>query len=174
VKPIYSTGGGGSEAPSLACHLADLGYRVAYFGDSDTILSPSVDAMEEKGIKVILWGGNVNIEQRMCLDLPFTAIGELVDLAIQIDNDADSVWREIFKELRIDSGSQVRNIEQLLKIKSETDIRQGVGSAASNGKWFKRPEKGQHLGRLVFQNFADLTTKDTGSKISELYEWCYA
>jgi hypothetical protein len=130
--------------------------------------------MEEKGIKVILWGGNVNIEQRMCLDLPFTAIGELVDLAIQIDNDADSVWREIFKELRIDSGSQVRNIEQLLKIKSETDIRQGVGSAASNGKWFKRPEKGQHLGRLVFQNFADLTTKDTGSKISELYEWCYA
>lgn len=174
VEPIYSKSGGGSEAPSLACHLADLGYRVAYFGDSDTVLSPSVDSMEGKGIKVILWGGNVNIEQRMCLDLPFTTIGELVGLAIQINNDAESVWRGIFKELRIDSGTQVCSIEQLLQIKSETDIRRAVGSAASNGQWFKQPEKGKRLGRLVFQYFSDLTTTDTGSKISDLYEWCYA
>ena len=60
VSPIESPKSGGSESPKYAVALAKLGYRVAYFGDSDCDLNPSEEQMKTAGVeKVLLWDGDV-------------------------------------------------------------------------------------------------------------------
>ena len=101
VAPIDSPKSGGSEAPKYAAALAQLGYRVAYFGDSERDLSPSADEMKKAGTEqVFLWSGSVEIERRLCLDLPMAAVGELIELAISLGTSEQSVWEKIRLKLK--------------------------------------------------------------------------
>ena len=71
----------GSAAPRNAKDLASLGYRTAYLGDSDVPINPDETELKAAGVRVIQWAENCAIEQRLCLDLPWSALQELVNLA---------------------------------------------------------------------------------------------
>ncbi len=174
VEPISSPKSGGSEAPTYAVELAKLGYRVAYFGDSDVPLIPTKEEMEALGIKVILWAGNVEIERRLCLDFPLEAINKIIELAIQISGNEDSIWDQIKNEIHLDNEDFSRDINLLIKLKGEEEIRLAIGLAADHGSWFKRQDKGEELGKLVVQYIDAISKKDSGLKLQELFKWCYA
>jgi len=174
IEPICSPRSGGSEAPIYAVELAKLGYQVVYFGDSDVPLTRSREEMESLGIKVILWADNVEVERRLCLDLPIEAISEFIRLAIQINGNEDSIWDQVKNATQLGNKDFSRDIFRLIEKKSEVEIRLAIGIAADHGSWFKRQDKGEELGKLVVQNINAISKTDSGLKLQELAEWCYA
>lgn len=109
VAPIESPKSGGSESPKYAVALAKLGYRVAYFGDSDRDLNPSESEMQAAGVEaVFLWEGKVEIERRLCFDLPLDALKELINLAVELNEDNKTVWDKIYTQLEKRGGSFTR------------------------------------------------------------------
>ena len=102
------------------------------------------------------------------------AISEFISLAIHENETVDGVWNQIKKSSQLDSNDFSRDISQLIKKKSEMEIRLAVGIAADQGKWFKRQDKGEELGKLVFSHLNTISKTDSGLKLHELAEWCYA
>ena len=173
--------GGGDESPKIAVALANLGYQVAFFGDSDKVdkLIPSIAEMELNAINVILWDMNenigVSIEERLCFDLPLEALSEVVKLAIKIkveDNSSEQeVWNEIYRHITI--SPQDKNFQSLQSMVSESDLRQKLGKAACKGGWFKRRDKGEHLAKLVTRYLNQMELTPTMKTLKQLEAWCY-
>jgi len=181
VSPIESPKGGGSEAPQYAVALAKLGYRAAYLGDSDRDLNPSKEEMEQQGIEVILWEGGLETERRVCFDLPLQGLQELIKLAIALeeedDRPGDAVWRKIHEWLNSSIESQptdFRDVDQLKDIVGENALREAIGKAADDGKWFKRMDKGVRLGNLLANYLIEMQGTETEKTIETIGEWCYA
>jgi len=182
VEPIASPRSGGSEAPKYAVALAKLGYQVAYLGDSDVCLSPSQDEMEREGVRVILWDGDVEIERRLCLDLPVEGLVEFVDLAIELEldegKDQQSVWNRIDSQIR-KKGISLREPfpQDMLQLSSLVDISvlgECIGIAADGGKWFKRWDKGEALGNVLTKHLSCMRNTDTYRKLETIRTWCHA
>lgn len=173
VEPICSSTSGGTEAPKYAVELAKLGYLVSYFGDSDADLNPSKIEMEDLGIKVILWSGGANIEMRLSLDLPLNALDEMIKLATQLIENEEDVWEKIRMAVNWKHEDFPRDIYELATRLGEEILRQGVGVAANKGKWFKRPDRGEELGKLICKYLGNISEKDLGIKIVELTAWAY-
>lgn len=175
VVPIESPRSGGSEAPKHAATLAKLGFRVAYFGDSDRDLSPSEEEMRQAGVEeVFLWDKAVEIERRLCLDLPLNALKELVDLAVKLTGSEQSVWDKIHGELPEGAPrTQNRSFETLESEIGASALRACIGLAADRGGWFKRRDKGERLGELVSHSLDKMLETSTMITLRALEQWCY-
>ncbi len=185
AMPVLDPRGGGHESPKIAVALANLGYQVVFFGDSDKVdeLKLSIAEMELNAINVILWeiNGNkgVSIEERLCLDLPLEALSEVVESAIKIkvvDNLSEQqssqfVWDEIYRQ--ITSSPHDKNFQTLQNRVTESDLRQGLGKAACKGEWFKRRDKGEHLAKLVTRYLNQMESTSTMKTLNQLESWCY-
>lgn len=177
VAPIESPKSGGSEAPKYAAALAQLGYRVAYFGDSERDLSPSADEMKKAGTEqVFLWGGSVEIERRLCLDLPMAAIGELIERAISLGTSEQSVWDKLRLRLKQENCIFTLSVdfETLKSEVAEQPLRVCIGKAADDGQWFKRKDKGEALGNLLARYLDRMQDTATAATLREIEDWCYA
>jgi len=177
IEPICSPKSGGSEAPKYALKLAGLGYSIAYLGDSDKKIQPSQEELEEAKVKVFLWDGNLEIERRLTHDLPWESLPNFIDLAIQLsekEHGTDSIWDAIKNKLGWQGGEFPRDLEKLREIKTESEIRESIGSAANSGEWFKRTNKGQMLGQFLTPLLEKMKGTDTELKLRLLKEWCYA
>lgn len=177
--------GSGHSSPKIAMALANLGYQVIFFGDSDKVdeLKPSIAEMEQNKINVVLWGMNgnkgVSIEERLCLDLPLEALSEVVEWAIKIkieDNFSEQqstqvVWDEIYRQITISSHD--KNFQMLQNNVAESDLRQGLGKAACKGEWFKRRDKGECLAKLVTHYLYQMEATPTMKTLNQLEAWCY-
>jgi len=173
--PIESPKCGGSEAPKYAVHLAKLGYQVAYFGDSDCDLNPSKEEMEQNGVeKVFLWEDNLEIERRLCLDLPDDGLSRFIELAISLSDSEKSFWDKLNSPKFIEKCCQaslqnrIDSIEGLL-----SKPRQMIGCLADMCEWYKRMDKGKELGRLVSKYLDEMNGKPTSNLLCELERWCY-
>lgn len=175
TTPIASPKAGGSEAPKYACALAKLNYQVAYFGDSDRDLNPSEEQMKLSGVEeVLLWEGSVEIERRLCFDLPLPALEEFTNLAIKINGNSQSIWDEIFSILpNADSIEQTNDVNQLLGQIGETTLRECLGKAADEGCWFKRIDKGEELGKLLAKHLNNMHNTPTMATLKSIEKWCY-
>ncbi|MEJ5201123.1 MAG: AAA family ATPase [Anaerolineales bacterium] len=175
--PVESPKAGGSEAPKYAVALAKLGYKVAYFGDSDRDLNPSAEDMRQQGIKVIVWDENVEIERRLCRDLPLEGLKELVDLAISLDereNASQLVWDAVNRQLNNGHTSQaIQDFDTLIHTFDEQIVRDTIGAAADKGCWFKRRGKGEKFGELVSRYLDPMHDTPTMKTLQALEGWCY-
>jgi hypothetical protein len=181
VAPVESPKGGGSEAPKYAIALAKLGYRVAYLGDSDTDLNPSKDDMQKEGCEVLLWDDGIEVERRLCRDLPVEGLKEFVDLAIELEeqerHSKEQVGEAICEDIHKKTGMRPRfasGVEALLGQAEESLLREAIGCAADQEKWFKRMDKGQRLGELVAKHLDRMEGTATARTVKALQEWCYA
>lgn len=173
TMPVDSPKSGGSNAPKYAVALAELGYQVAYFGDSERDLKPSKEEMKQKRIEVILWEENVEIERRLCRDLPMHALKELIELAIELNGNTDSVWNEIYRQIsQRHSITRDQRFENL-QILNEQDLREYIGLAADQGEWFKRRDKGEKLGELVSRYIDTMQGTLTAKTLQAIENWCY-
>lgn len=184
VVPIESPKSGGTEAPKYAVALAELGYTVAYLGDSDCRLSPTQEEMIQIGVeKVFLWPDKVSIEERLCLDLPWEAIKKIVNLAYEL-NGEDKSWNDIkeFVKTNTPMGESLpKNFEHLCEMRDKNDIRKIIGKVAKGyrqgekkkGEWFKRMDKGKKLGELVSRYIDQIRETPTYYILAELENWAY-
>jgi len=180
VAPIESPRSGGSESPKYAVALSKLGYCVAYLGDSDRDLKPSAEEMKATGVeKVFLWEGELEIERRLCMDLPLKGLKQLVTLAIELQGSEESVWDKIHAVLKASSITIEKNkdIDVLLKKIEEQKLRECIGKAADDSHeskaWFKRMDKGKRLGELVARYLDQMQNTSTAKTLCELEKWCY-
>jgi hypothetical protein len=176
VAPIESPKSGGSAAPKYAVDLAGLGYRVAYFGDSDLYLKPSSNEMMGSGVeKVLIWSGNVEIERRLCFDLPWKGVTELVALAIRLQGSDASVWDKIYGTLQKANLRFTRkaDLDSLRLDIEEIALRESIGKAADDGEWFKRMDKGKALGIMLASYLDDMQDTPTCENLQDLARWSY-
>ncbi len=163
----------GSAAPRNAKDLASLGYRTAYLGDSDVPINPDETELKAAGVRVIQWADNCAIEQRLCLDLPWSALQELVNLACEL-NGRSSVLDAIASRLKVSSSQCGADINGWVSLAgTQAALRTLIGNAANDKKWFKRIDFGEELGSLVVRHLSDMPDTDTAAKINELRQWVY-
>lgn len=167
--------GGGDSAPQRALELANLGYDVCLFIDSDKLdeLSPNVQALVDAGIRMVYWEGSVSIEERIALDVPWESLKEIVALAVQTKGEG-SVFDKICSSLganRVDIGADIDNWRE--RGYSEHRIREAVGESAKQGEWYKRIDHGEDLGRIVVKGLADMPGQDLTLRIEDLGRWIY-
>jgi predicted ATP-binding protein involved in virulence len=187
VMPVESPAGG-SESPKYAVAMAKLGYHVAYFGDSDRGKDDANQdkEMDRAGVhKIFRWKGNVSIEERLCLDLPWEAFKELIELAE--NHNGEKVWDDIRYDLN-GKGYALTNEDDLGVLQQnipEEILRDVVGKLAKGykvkngdkdkkiGEWFKRRNKSEDLGRLVARYLDRMQSTDTYRMLRALEEWAY-
>lgn len=173
-KGVEFISGEGSAAPKRAKLLCNLGFQVAYFGDSDKALDPSETELKAAGIEVILWEGKAAIEDRLAADLPLEFLQEMVAMVIS-NKDLASVASSISAEGKISKPDQ-----DLEKLQSWLDygwdegaLRMAIGKAAKRNKWFKSVNDGKSLAKVIVDSIPKIEKSDTFSKLRRLEGWCY-
>lgn len=168
-------GGGRTIAPGRALNLNNLGYRLAYFGDSDKPTKPPAADLRKAGIDVFLWSDETATETRLAADLPWEAFLEMVELALSCGSPK-SILGQINDRLPADL--RVRDCKltdcESWDIGSREKIRQVVGEAATVNEWFKDVTQGEKLGKLVGQHLAKIEDSGLAKTLSDLERWIYA
>lgn len=158
----YLNASGGSKVRGRAEAMHALGYQVAVFVDSDAPLhfgTKDSDALENKGINVVMWEGGVAIEQRLFLDLPWPLVIDFLTYAIE--------------ELTVEVVQHVNSkyngdVPPLIGDWNDTlEYRNAIGSAAKSSNWFKNISLGEVLGQKVAACFIEgkLVDTDTHNKL---------
>ena len=174
VVPI--NGGGRSSGPPIALEFRRLGYDVCFIGDSDEPLSISADEMEKQGIVALLWPGAMSTEERVCADIPITALREFLSIAVERYTEA-TVRESLKKQLvnAIPNGNL--QIDTLIASGiSEGEVRRAIGKAAKakGGEWFKDITTGEMLGGVIARNLTEIASSPLAKTLSVLEQWVYA
>ena len=164
VIPI--DGRGATNAPRYAMALRTLGYRVAYWGDSDYPLKPSADDMRKAGITVLLWDDGLSLEERIAADLDWPGVQQALDLAAGINNE-DKVRGSVISKYK-DSSGLVGSFSTWTDSK---ELRRAIGAAAKGADWFKDIDRGERLGMLVTKHLPSVKDSILSRKIGNLRRW---
>lgn len=164
-------GGGCTKAPNAAIELAGLGYRVAILVDSDQPIVPGVTEVEQHGVYVAQWAGDMCTEQRLAadLDLPtLLAVLELLAAEVvvpaQLRGDVAAVLDRSGRDLPEDLAAWPDEV-------GEDDFRAAVGLAMSGGAWMKRVGIAEQVGRLVGLTLPLLEGTDLDQTVAGLRQW---
>jgi hypothetical protein len=166
VYGIVPVDGEGASAPGRAKALRQLEYTVAYFGDSDCPLSPSLDQMRQLHIEVVIWDGDKSLEERVALDLPWPGILEILDLAADIRGE-EKVRGGLIKTL----GKESELLCKLSELIDTPQLRTAIGATAKKGEWFKRIDYGELLGNAVTKYLSQIQSSDLARKTATLRAW---
>lgn len=163
VVPVL---GDGASAAKRAVSLADLGYDVAFLGDSDAPITPDAEAMRAKGIAVHLWDDNCCIEQRLAKDLPWPGVVEMIALAIQERGE-----QSVLDTIRARLGAHPLPTGVPGAWPESEPLRAAIGAAANSAKWFKNISLGKALGRIACPHLATVPASDLGQKLAAIRAW---
>lgn len=172
-------GGGDSKSLGTAVGLAELGYRVCCFIDSDNESKwprKDVEKLKASGVLLLTWDGGVAIEQRVCQDLTWSAIIRLVETARQL-RGTGQVRGELVSYLKMLGSAEPADIGDIgswLQSAAQSrmpGIRKAIGDVASAREWFKRVDYGEALGRVVASDLPNIKNTDLGMKLAQLRGW---
>lgn len=159
---------GGGKVKKTAQVFKQLGYEVAVFADSDAQdqLSDN-DCVELKALSIstFVWAGNVSIEERIMLDIPWNYVLSCLDFAISV--------------LGIPANEQLLSVfpGTLGKKHSEwpesQDLRKLIGKVANKKKWFKNITNASILFFTISELFdsQDYSSCDLFDKMEQLKTW---
>ncbi len=175
VGAALADGQGNTKGPAAAVTFANLGYRTAFFGDSDKPLNPDETALECAGVCTIVWAGGVSIEERVALDLPWDGFVAMTRLALD-EYGKDHVHAKLAPLCGCQPGEIPANPEEWrMFLSSEVEVR-GVFAKAAKAKkaeWFKRVDQAEKLGEIVTRYWNDVAEKPLGAGIMQLKDWVY-
>lgn len=177
LQGIALADGGGNEAAGVAHAFSQLRYEVGFLGDSDEPIKPDVKTLRDGGVKVFLWEGDVCIEQRIALDLPWDGVVALVGEAMN-EHSMESVRDAVRGRLDGDEIHLSDHPSRWSKKVDESVLRNAIGLAARGTKnrrgWFKRVDLAEKLGDIVMQNADAIKSTSLGRTIDELRVWAHA
>jgi putative ATP-dependent endonuclease of the OLD family len=168
-------GNGRNNGPSSAMEFKRIGYDVLFFGDSDKPIKPDESTLNDAGISVILWEGEMATEERITTDIPLTYLQTFVDVAVDELGD-DRVLSAISSKLGTSITSLGPDINKWIDNgNSEESIRSAVGIAAKEtlSGWFKNISAGERLGKIVTSAFDDINGTPLQKSISQIEGWIY-
>ncbi len=175
VGGALADGQGNTQGPAAAMSFANLGYRTAFFGDSDEPLNPDETALERAGVCTVVWAGGVSVEERIALDLPWDGFVAMARLVLD-EYGEDHVQAKLAPQF----GCHPREVpvnpdEWRTLLPSEGEVRVAFAKAAKarRAEWFKRVDRAEKLGELVVRHWNDVAEKPLGAGIAQLKDWVY-
>lgn len=171
---IVVDGGCGTKAKDRAAKLQKLGLRTAVLIDSD---DPTCTADEtwqkENSVSGFTWPGCVSTEQRVFLDIPRSALSELIQIAVDYAS-GESVLARLNNALGGDVKLQSLSPDEWWDAGvSEKMVRQALGEAAKAGSWFKDMGRGEAVGRVVAASYSDMAESPLVITLKEIAKWLY-
>lgn len=169
--------GNGAQAPAIALTLAELGYTVAVYRDSDAAMKADEAAgLAAAGIPVLEYGGGLNTEQAII----YAASDEMVQALLAFareEHTADSVDSCLDNKIADLDVATIRLNFDAWKLFTELNgaqLREAIADVAHKKKWFKE----QRLGRAVSPLAWRIAEADPGSPLaialSRAEAWLYA
>lgn len=158
--------GGVTECVPLAERLVKAGYDVAILCDSDVLLiSPDAD-LKAKNIEVIRWSGTRFTEQAIFDELSEELLKKVIKLAYELETEAVVRAQLVSGGLTLDADINKWDW-------ADKDVRSKIGKVASKSSWFKRINKAQTLGGVIFGELSNDDKKtDFYTKLELLGDWC--
>lgn len=183
LRGIAIVEGGGKESPSTANAILGLGYEVLWFGDSDdhTIDTALATFADSSGC-TIRWSGSCKTETVVFRDLPLSAIQQLVTYIQQQNLEEGRAETAVLDQIRSalipKSGVEpiaTLEISDWLDLGyGESEIRNALAKAScGNASWFKRIDRGQHLGKVIASFLATTSDKELAKSILAIESWSY-
>lgn len=177
--------GGGTQAPTRARCLAELGYTVALLVDSDIYAADKelhdqhVAEAEQLGVTVLRWEDGKAIEDQTVACLPVARVRELVAIAIEIKESEAAICDAVAAQLGKPSGLlQGQDPIEWVRQSGEDGptVRAAIGRAARNGQgWFKNQGRGYRLGELIVSSLPELSADNhLRQTLDALREFTYA
>ena len=165
--------GGGDTAARVAKDFRQLGFPTALLGDSDKPFTPSVETIQERGVRTFLWAGDLAFEQRVAFDLPIASLGDLLSLAVQHSSE-QSVRDSVYARLTTHPATAALKPDQwVAEGVDEAEVRTAIGDTAKANGWFKRIDHGEELAGLITSNWDALEGTDLKSKLEAVGGWAY-
>ncbi|MFV1991216.1 MAG: ATP-dependent endonuclease, partial [Acidimicrobiales bacterium] len=166
---VVAEGGGTDKAAGVALRMAELGYRCAFFGDSDRDPNPTVAELEEAGVHVVRWDGSLCTEERIANDLPAETLKALLDYLIE--THGAHVLNLVADELEIDGDESPYDY---FGIHYVDEIREAIAVTSVQHNWMKRIDYAEGVGKLLASAWTDLEGTDLAAKLTEVQAWAYA
>ncbi|WP_439500445.1 ATP-dependent nuclease [Aminobacter ciceronei] len=163
-------GGGKDKAPLIAEHLRDLGYDVWLLLDSDK--PPNEAALKraiEKGTVVHQWPGHCSTEERLFLDLPWSAVRSMIKLAIEFLGQ-DSVMAVMDNALS-KASLPTATAAKLGEDRDSEDVRRVLGKLANDKSWFKDITRGERLAEIVGPCLGGISQKPIATGFDAMRRW---
>lgn len=168
-------GQGNTKGPAAAISFAKIGYRTAFFGDSDKPLNPNETTLKSLGICTVVWAGGLSIEERVALDLPWNGFVAMAYLALE-EFGEEHVQAKLAPLFRCQPRDVPVDPEEWKGFLSdEVAVRTAFAAAAKAEKsaWFKRVDRAEKLGALVTLHWGDIAEKPLGKGIKQLKGWAH-
>jgi len=175
VGAALADGQGNTSGPAAAVSFAGLGYRTAFFGDSDKPLNPDETSLNRAGVYTVVWAGGMSIEERVALDLPWAGFVSMARLALE-EHGEDHVQAKLAPQLGCQPSEVPVDPEEWRKLLSdEAGVRSAFAKAAKEkgAAWFKRVDRAEKLGELVIRYWDVVAEKPLGAGIRQLKSWVY-
>lgn len=170
--------GSGGATIKWAQVLADVGYDVVLFIDSDvTEDCAAADALEDHGVAVVRWKDGFNIERAVADVLTASELTALIEMAVELSDDPSSSRNNFLDHLKahgLPEAVATLAVDDWIEQGHSLDAaREAVAGAAHKRSWFKRVDKGRALTALLLEaeNYPD---SDTASKVQELRDAVFA
>jgi hypothetical protein len=173
AKGVVLADGNGNEAVATASGLAQLGYKVALFRDTDVALSPAERTqLQGLSIEVFEWADGLSTEQRVFLDISEAGVQALLDLAFEFAGEQSVL--DTVKDL-LGAPSRLPRTFSTWAVpgKSKTNLRTAIGKAAKSKNWFKIIDRGERMGQLVAQEIQATPGIPTAQTITAAETWAY-
>jgi len=168
--------GRGTTAFNYSRGFLKAGFAVALFCDSDEENKEAEkENLRKMGAIVVDWQKGDCIELAATRYLPFPAVLALLELAANIKQQDDSsitieeIKNQLWNAVKAKYGKECPEITNL---SDSVEIRKAIGMAAKTGAWFKSQDKGQQLGKLIFDNFENMEETNLMKKqLTALSNW---
>jgi energy-coupling factor transporter ATP-binding protein EcfA2 len=167
-----SRDGRGSEAPTKAECLAELGYEVALLVDDDLsarkdqrAYAKAVSAAIARGAVRLTWSSGMATEDQIARSLPASAVQDLLVLAVELnESDDPEVSVRAAVAARLDWNGDLEGLDPVDWCRQTgstgPEVRAAIGVAAREKRWFKSQSRGQRLGELVAAALPALSDSD--------------
>ena len=180
-KPIEQLGaaiadGNGGQAGAIALALAQLGYQVALYRDSDVALSaPDVLALFTANVPVFEYGGELNTEQAILTDAPDDLVQELlVHLRAEIGEDSvNTCLQQRINDLSLSNIQADFFNWELQTDLNGSEIRATIAEVAAKKKWFKSQHAGRAISPIVWRIADAAPTSSLTTCIVKVEGWLY-
>ncbi len=159
--------GNGSTFAKYSKSFKDLGFEILTFCDSDRDCSPSKDELSNNGIKLCDCEEGNSIEKQVFKDLPYSTIKEIVDYVIKEKYDSD--------ENSFIASAKANNTAFPDNWKEYDDnglVRKTLANLSAVKEWFKRIDRGEELGKIIFRYFKNLSDEThLKQQLNQIIRW---
>lgn len=163
-------GGGKDKAPLIAEHLRDLGYEVWLLLDSDE--PPNEAALKRataKGAVIHQWPGSCSTEERLFLDLPWSAVRSMIMLAVEFlgQDSVMAVMDNALAKANLPTATAARLGED----RDTEGVRRVLGKVAKDKSWFKDITRGERLAEIIGPCLHAISEKATATGFDAMRRW---